>query len=294
MHNSLDLVMWTFNGAKTLNTVLSRINKVIPKEYVNKRFIIDDNSSDDTIAIAKLNGWKVCLNKGKGISDGANTALEYVSSKIFCSFEQDIILSEDWWIKVALPFLGSNYAVASGLRFNSKPCGVNNLLKYNTQKKCVGEAWNNLKDSGAFLFGKTLDNTIYRTQMIRLIGGFPNFGANAGIDLVLACALEKYNLKWKVNYGVHSIHLRNGLKDELHHQRWYGMQREIINGELSKYDVNRSNKKFRSIISLFVPPVRGVQAAVAMKDATICYIYPMIRFYYIWGIIKEMPKMRLK
>ena len=74
----VDLVMWTLNGEKTLPLVLSRINKVIPIEVVNQKLIVDDGSKDNTVTIAKKYGWNVIKNEGKGISDGANTALKHV------------------------------------------------------------------------------------------------------------------------------------------------------------------------------------------------------------------------
>jgi glycosyltransferase involved in cell wall biosynthesis len=89
--------MWTFNGEKTLPAVLSRINQVVPKDRVNQKFIVDDRSKDNTVAIAKQLGWNVVRNEGKGISDGANTALKHVETEYFCSFEQDIILAPQWW-----------------------------------------------------------------------------------------------------------------------------------------------------------------------------------------------------
>ena len=74
MIGKVDLVMWTKNGAQTISAVLQQINEVIPKEFVDKKIIVDDESSDDTRSIACSFGWSVIPNKGQGISDGANTA----------------------------------------------------------------------------------------------------------------------------------------------------------------------------------------------------------------------------
>jgi glycosyltransferase involved in cell wall biosynthesis len=89
----VDLVMWTKNGQATLPTVLKQIAKVIPSEFVNKKIISDDGSTDYTVEIAKSFGWSVFSNEGQGISDGANTALKHVESEYFISFEQDLILN---------------------------------------------------------------------------------------------------------------------------------------------------------------------------------------------------------
>jgi glycosyltransferase involved in cell wall biosynthesis len=92
----VDLVMWTKNGAETLSSVLGRISEVIPEEFVNMKLIVDDRSTDNTCDIAGSFGWTVVLNDGRGISDGANTALRRAKSDLFVSFEQDLLLARDW------------------------------------------------------------------------------------------------------------------------------------------------------------------------------------------------------
>jgi glycosyltransferase involved in cell wall biosynthesis len=76
--DKIDLVMWTKNGATTLPYVLLQIERVIPKSAIANKIIVDDSSSDDTTQIGRKHGWSVHYNDGKGISDGANTALKLV------------------------------------------------------------------------------------------------------------------------------------------------------------------------------------------------------------------------
>src|SRR4030042_4448469 len=125
--DKVDLVMWTKNGANTLPAVLKRINEVIPGEFVGQKIIVDDKSTDNTREIAKTFGWTVVFNKGTGISDGANTALKHVSSEYFISFEQDLLLTREWWEKVPPRIEKNDVAVASGMRFADKPVGVMKL-----------------------------------------------------------------------------------------------------------------------------------------------------------------------
>ncbi len=79
--------------------MLKRIDEVVPQSLVNNRVIVDDRSTDDTRKIAESFGWTAVLNDGAGISDGANTALRHATSERFISFEQDLLLSRDWWKK---------------------------------------------------------------------------------------------------------------------------------------------------------------------------------------------------
>jgi len=117
----IDLVMWTKNGAGTLPLVFNRISEVIPNKFVNNRIVVDDHSTDHTREIAKSFGWNVILNEGSGISDGANTALKYVKSEFFISFEQDLLLAKNWWEKIPKLLGKEKVAIASGIRLPNKP-----------------------------------------------------------------------------------------------------------------------------------------------------------------------------
>ncbi len=57
----------------------------------------------------------------------------------------------------------------------------------------------------AFTLGKTLDNTMYRTQIIRKIGGFPKTQLNAGMDTLLAYAIDAADISgsWTIMYNQH-------------------------------------------------------------------------------------------
>jgi glycosyltransferase involved in cell wall biosynthesis len=63
--------MWVRVGAKTLFCVLEQIQNVISPKFVNRRIIVDDESTDDTRKIGTSFGWKVVSNEGAGTSDGA-------------------------------------------------------------------------------------------------------------------------------------------------------------------------------------------------------------------------------
>jgi glycosyltransferase involved in cell wall biosynthesis len=126
----VDVVMWTKNGAQTLPFVLKRIGEVIPGRFVNEKIMVDDRSTDETRKIAESFGWTVVFNEGRGISDGANTALKHVESEWFISFEQDLLLARDWWYNILKALENSKVAVASGLRFADKPGGVRKLQLY--------------------------------------------------------------------------------------------------------------------------------------------------------------------
>lgn len=291
MSSKVDLVMWTKNGAKTLPLVLKRINEVIPKENISNRIIVDDKSADNTVEIAKAAGWTIISNEGKGISDGANTALKHVQTEFFVSFEQDLILSPDWWNKIPQYLDDLKVGAASGMRFASQPRGVRKIQMY-VAKKYRGEqklsSWLRTRKEAAFTLGSTLDNTIYRTSVIREIGGFPKIEVNAGVDTTLAYRLKKAGYGWVVDFNVQSEHLRAGLKQELQHQYWYGTQmheiwRRIASETNQSPPISKGGIFYRFAIS----PFTGLFMAYKTKEPTIVYIHPLIRFYYLKGYLES-------
>ncbi len=176
MIEKIDLVMWAKNGAKTLPTVLKRIQEVIDNKFVRERIIIDDDSTDSTRNIAESFGWVVIPNEGKGIGDGANTALRNVKSDYFASFEQDLVLARDWWQKIPRKLLDPKVVIASGVRLPNKPLALRKLQEYAMESYEKDE-----KGGGFFPFAKSLDNTIYKTEIIRKLGGFPRLSVSAGV-----------------------------------------------------------------------------------------------------------------
>lgn len=273
----VDLYMWTKNGEATLSQVLRRINEVVPSECVNKRFIIDDHSEDKTRDIACLYGWKVIFNSGKGISDGANTALKNVETEYFCSFEQDVFLAEDWWSKVRYRILGSNVAAVSGMRFYPKRNCVGVLERYTALMQHV---WRQ------FTLGKTLDNTVWNTDALRRVGGFPKM-LHAGQDTVLAYSFDKQGYEWIVDDSIRSVHLRGSFWSACRHQFFYSLSFgevwRILNVKFGLVEpATLKVISFRFIKS----PFAGCFIAFKMRDPRLMFAYPLFMLYYLRGYIR--------
>ncbi len=290
MAGKVDLVMWTYNGEKTLRSVLKRINQAIPAEAVNKKIISDDQSTDDTRRIAKSYGWTVVFNEGKGISDNANTALKHVESEFFVCFEQDLLLTCDWWSKIPKALENPKVAGASGMRFADKPPGVNMLQRY-VAKKYRGDAklesWLKGREMAAFTLGKTLDNTIFRTSVIREVGGFPKLASSSGVDTVLAYEIDKHGYHWFVDYNVQSIHLRSSLKQELNHQYWYAKQLPEMWRKVSSVTHKKAPPitKFGVVYRFLMSPFTGLFMAYKTREPSLAYVHPLIRLYYLRGYL---------
>ncbi|NLE05275.1 MAG: glycosyltransferase family 2 protein [Crenarchaeota archaeon] len=277
MIHSVDLVMWTKNGATTLPEVLGSIDQVVPKEVIHKRVIVDDNSTDNTREIAKKFGWTVVFNDGNGISDGANTALKHVESDFFISFEQDLVLAQDWWQKIPKYLSNPKTAVASGIRLPNQPSVVKAIQEYSMERNRQ-----DINETAAFLYGKTLDNTIYKTSVIKKIGGFPKITISAGVDNMLAKKISAANFEWKVDYNVCSIHLRKNLRQELAHNYWYGVCFSALSPMVFNQNVKISPIAFR----VFLSPIRALEIAVKKCAPQAIYAYPLMRFMMLKGILR--------
>jgi glycosyltransferase involved in cell wall biosynthesis len=268
--------MWSKNGEEYLPRVLTRIDKVIPTESIHKRILVDDYSMDNTIRIAKDFNWHVYLNPKGGISSGANEALKYVESDCFISVEQDVILSEDWWLKVPAMLKG-NVVIASGVRLPNKPLSLRKLQEYTTERYR-----REIQHKTSSIYGKTLDNTIYKTAAMKRIGGFPEIGINAGIDNVLAKRIFDIGLNWIVNYDVVSTHIRNGIIQELKHYYWYGTCQK----KLKKAIGTRGDQFFGILLRTGFSPIRGIQVAYKQRCWQIAYVYPLMRISSFLGLLR--------
>jgi len=280
MIRKVDLVMWTKNGAETLPLVLKRISEVIPQEFVNSHIIVDDHSTDDTREIAKSFGWQVVFNEGSGISDGANTALKRVTTEYFISFEQDLLLAREWWQNIPRYALPKSVAIVSGIRLSVGLRVLAKIQEYEYEKcRRVQEA--RKFDFDKFLRGKTLDNTIYKTAVIRGLGGFPKLSISTGVDTVLAYRIHASGYEWKVDYTTKSIHLRKGLKDAFSHVYWYGTCHDALSMTL----LNKPTDLKKMMIKLFFSPVLGLHITIKKRCPQTLYVYPLIRFNNLRGVI---------
>jgi len=121
-----------------------------------------------------------------------------------------------------------------------------------------------------FPYFKTLDNTIYKTTVIRGLGGFPK--TRMIVDTVLARQIKDAGFKWVVDANTVSIHLKS-LLDEIKSQYFYGKFTE--DSELAKIVM-------RAVFS----PIRGLQVAWRKKCWEIMFVYPALRMALFLGALR--------
>lgn len=273
MDTTIDLVMWCKNGGYCLDSVLKQIEKVIPSKVVHKKILVDDYSTDNTREVAKSHGWKVVYNKGKGIGDGANTALNHVDCDFFVSFEHDLVLAHDWFEKIP-PQIIDNETVgaAQGIRLPDHKL-LRKLQEFKIQR---------IKKDARMTH--SMDNTMYRTDVVRSVGGFPRL-PGAGVDSILVQNMLKSGYEWVTDFDVVSLHLRQGVREEIKHYKGYAVAAPMV----SRHDP--SINLHRMISTFCFSPFRGMEIAIKKRDWKLALLYPTIRFMVLRGYIQGMKNL---
>jgi len=263
-----DLVMWAKNGASTLPLVLSRVDEVLLSEVIHRKIFVDDHSTDESRKIAKEFGWTVHPNEKGGVGCGANTALRHVECEYFISLEQDVVLAKNWFEKVPKHLEKENVVVAQGWRLSDHPV---------------------LRKLDEFAFEKSnftlnsIDNTIYKTKVVKSLGGFPEDIKYGAVDTHLRLRIENIGLRWKVDPSVISLHLRKGgLREQVRRLYLYGLYAPKEKGPFIA-----ETKTKRAVKIALMSPFRAFEIAVKKRCPQAMYYYPLMRFAFMIGALKR-------
>lgn len=105
----IDIVIPTYNGAHNLPELLESIKKQRYQDY--NCYVIDDNSTDNTVNIIRTNYKWVKLieqNKNKGPSNNRNIAIRHGTSPYIAIFDDDSFLKDTDWLLKGLSILEKN------------------------------------------------------------------------------------------------------------------------------------------------------------------------------------------
>jgi glycosyltransferase involved in cell wall biosynthesis len=258
--------MWAKNGQIFLPKVLKQIEIVIPPENVCHKILVDDGSTDESAKIAKDFNWDVYQNPTGGIPSGANEALRHVDCDFFVSVEQDVVLAKDWWSKI-VPYMNNpQVAVAQGIRVAVEP----------TLRKLDEYVYNRLKSqaNNPISFGVSIDNNIFRTKVVRQLGGFPSDCPVCADTILMKKILCSTSYKWIIDTSVVSEHLR--LKVDAYIKHAYTLTRLC---KKTNYCINQSKLPLFSMIKLFITsPLRATIIAYNKHWPKMLYVYPAIRY----------------
>lgn len=251
--------MWTKNGAATLPAVLAKIAVAVPAEFVNKKIMVDDSSEDLTAIIGATFGWTVLHNVGGGIGNGANIALKNVESEYFCTFEQDLLLANDWFSRIAgVLDMDRRVACVQGIRFALNP-SIRRLERYTYRRSPPS----------------SMDNNIFLTEAVKRIGGFPA-DCPVCVDARLKLGLERAGYSWIFAEDVVSTHLKGGVREYVRGQAKFFKRCTQKDGCTNIVGIPKMLRLFLS------SPIRAFTIAVAKKDFRLLFIYPYLRLSLLW------------
>jgi glycosyltransferase involved in cell wall biosynthesis len=269
----VDLVMWAKNGATMLTKVLERIDEVIPREVIGKKVFVDDSSVDNSSSIAKNFGWLVFTNEKGGIGAGANLALRQVTNEHFISLEQDVVLAGDWWEKIPKYLMEKDVAVAQGWRISDHSV-IGKIDEYSMERF-----------RGSLC---SIDNTIYKTKIIKALGGFPEHLRYTGVDAHIHQSVLNAGFKWVTDCTILSVHLRKGgLREQIKRYYLYGIDMPILAKEELFIGAGATSGLRRSASIALFSPFRGLEIAIKKRCPQAVYYYPFIRFSHLKGALKK-------
>jgi len=203
----VSIVICTYNSAKYLPTVLDAIySQEYPKDLL-KIIIVDDNSKDSTVKLAKsyksrFNAFRVIVKDKrlpKGAAVSTNIGIKLSRGEIVCSIDSDAIISKGWLRGVVSQFRDPKVGSVAGY--------INTANPEFLPARLVGAE---LEDRYARIKKKEVDhvstcNTAYRKSALDKVSGFdPEI--YYGYDVDLSYKLKKAGYKILLLKNVGCVH----------------------------------------------------------------------------------------
>lgn len=245
LDKTFDIWMCTCNSEKLLPLTLKRISEVIPSRVINRKFIVDDFSTDNSKEVAEKLGWQVYENKKKGLISAQRYAFSLVETDYCASFEHDLYLSKNWFPRIPNSVIEFGYDVAQGIRIRDTK-GFKELDIYDNNHRNITSA----------------DNTFYAmipTRNKEILKGNIDKGVSS-------------HLKWHVDKGVCSRHIRGNVRNSLRHG--YCIYRTVNQERLSTH-----------LKSLMKSPLLSLRVIRETRGISVIVLYPLERLMILSGAL---------
>jgi glycosyltransferase involved in cell wall biosynthesis len=109
----ISIVIPVYNEAESLSVCLDAISKQISKPF--EVIVVDNNSEDDTVAIAlKFNFVKLINEPRQGVVHARTTGFNATQGDIIARIDGDTVLPSDWTQQIETVFADEEIAAASG------------------------------------------------------------------------------------------------------------------------------------------------------------------------------------
>jgi cellulose synthase/poly-beta-1,6-N-acetylglucosamine synthase-like glycosyltransferase len=170
--------------------------------------IVDNRSTDNTASLVKKYPVKYVHEETRGVCFARNRALRESRGDFIAYTDSDCFAEKDWISQLARAFDDEKIGGVGG---HVEPYPSNNLIEQYIAKKEIltQESMFRKKEFSPPFF--ITANVMYRTRILREIGGFDNFFTTAGEDADLSwrVAGAGYKLKLQPNAIVYHKHRSN-------------------------------------------------------------------------------------
>ena len=199
----IDVIITTYNGSKHIEKLLKSIENQTYKDYCC--YVIDDNSSDDTVTIIKENfPWVKLIEqyKNAGPSKNRNIAIKTGESPYIITLDDDTYIKDPNWFQMALEIIENNHQI--GQIATMIVSGYDNDLLLDCGSKNRGGIFHNLhKDEvlskhlkSRLVLGACTAGSVLKRDVFNKIGGFDSkyYYLAEDLDLSLRVNLSGYNV----------------------------------------------------------------------------------------------------
>ena len=216
------VVVCSYNGARTIRDCLEALRGL---EYPDFEVIlVDDGSTDETVAIAAEYDCRVVSTENHGLSSARNTGLEAASGEIIAYIDDDAYPDPHWLTYIAATFENSTHVGVGGP--NLPPLG-DGLVAECVAKAPGGPNHVLLSDRQAEHVPGC--NMAFRKEALRAIGGFDAQFRSAGDDVDVCWRLQERG--WTLGFHPAAVvwhHRRNSVRAYWRQQRGYGKAEALL------------------------------------------------------------------
>ena len=218
----ISVVVCTYNGGRTIRDCCEGLRRL---DYPNfEVIVVNDGSSDATVAIVEEYGFRVISGKNNGLSHARNVGLHAASGEIVAYTDDDAYPDPDWLRYLAAGFLGSTHVGIGGP--NIPPPG-DGLVAESVANAPGGPIHVLLSDQEAEHIPGC--NMAFRRKALLEIGGFDPQFRTAGDDVDVCWRLRERGGTLGFHPGaVVWHHRRNSVRTYWKQQMGYGRAEALL------------------------------------------------------------------
>ena len=204
----VSIVVPVYQAEETIERCLQSLLAQDYPEHRREILIVDNNSRDRTPELVKKYPVKRLFEKSQGVCYARNRGLAEAQGELLAYTDSDCFAEKDWISRLVEAF---NEEGIGGVGGHVEPYPSNNIIeKYIAAKEILSQEvmFRQKENSPPFFITA---NVIYRTDILRRLGGFDNFFKTAGEDADLSWRIVEagYRLKMAPRAVVYHKHRSN-------------------------------------------------------------------------------------